>query len=151
MASSLATRVTRLEAARGGGKCPNCGGPDDPDDHSSYELVWVDEAEEEWCETCGRQTGIVIRWPEDTPGASKGGCGAWRIAKLGRAALSAALRRASTAARWRFTRTIPTRDSRVTRASAAGGAAGSSTPCCASSATPPPAKPPMGEGAVADA
>jgi hypothetical protein len=26
---------------------------------------WVEEAEEEWCETGGRQTGFVVRWPED--------------------------------------------------------------------------------------
>jgi hypothetical protein len=66
---SLERRVARLEAAaaRGSG-CPDCGGPDDPDDYTTYELVWVDDAqEEEWCETCGRQTGFVIRWPEDLP------------------------------------------------------------------------------------
>jgi hypothetical protein len=68
MVSSLQAKVSRLEAAAGGGRgCPECGGPDDPDDHSTYELVWVDDAEEEWCESCGRQTGIVIRWPEDLP------------------------------------------------------------------------------------
>jgi hypothetical protein len=65
---SLQRRVARLEAPTDrGGECPECGGPDDPDDHTTYELVWVDDAEEEWCETCGRQTGIVIRWPEDLP------------------------------------------------------------------------------------
>jgi hypothetical protein len=65
-------RVARLEAAAGGGgRCPDCGGPSgaEPDDHSSYEVVWVDpggpDAREERCETCGRQTAIVIRWPED--------------------------------------------------------------------------------------
>jgi hypothetical protein len=68
MVRSLQRRVTRLEeSAGGGGECPECGGPGDPGDHTTYELVFVDEAEEEWCETCGRQTGIVIRWPEDLP------------------------------------------------------------------------------------
>jgi hypothetical protein len=60
--------VSRLEEATGGGgECPECGGPDGPDDHTTYELIFVEESEEEWCETCGRQTGIVIRWPEDLP------------------------------------------------------------------------------------
>ena len=64
--TSIKRRVARLEESAGGGSgCPECGGPDDPDDHSTYELVWVEEAEEEWCETCGRQTGFVVRWPED--------------------------------------------------------------------------------------
>jgi hypothetical protein len=68
MVSSLTTKVARLEAAAGGGGgCPDCGGPDDPDDYSTYELVFADDGEEEWCETCGRQTGFVIRWPEDLP------------------------------------------------------------------------------------
>jgi len=68
MVSSLQAKVSRLEEATGGGaECPECGGPDDPGDHTTYELVFVEEAEEEWCETCGRQTGIVIRWPEDLP------------------------------------------------------------------------------------
>jgi hypothetical protein len=65
MVRSLQRRVAALEAAAIAGRCPECGGPDAPDDHTTYELVWVDEAEEEWCETCGRQTGIVIRWSED--------------------------------------------------------------------------------------
>jgi hypothetical protein len=69
MVSSIQAKVSRLEKATGGGgDCPECGGPEDPDDpFSTYELVWADVAEEEWCETCGRQTGIVIRWPEDLP------------------------------------------------------------------------------------
>jgi hypothetical protein len=57
--------VAALEESAGGGRCPECGGPDDPGDHTTYELVFVYEAEEEWCQTCGRQTGFVIRWPED--------------------------------------------------------------------------------------
>jgi hypothetical protein len=65
--TTIERRVTALEAASGGGRCPECGGPDDPDDHTTYEVVFVEEAQEEWCETCGRQTGIVIRWPEDLP------------------------------------------------------------------------------------
>jgi hypothetical protein len=74
MVSSLQAKVSRLEeAAGGGGECPECGGPSgaEPDDHSSYELVFIDpggpEDREEWCDTCGRQTGIVIRWLEDLP------------------------------------------------------------------------------------
>jgi hypothetical protein len=68
MVSSLQAKVSRLEAAAGGGRgCPECGGPDGPDDHTTYEIVFVDEVAEgeEWCETCGRQTEFVIRWPED--------------------------------------------------------------------------------------
>ena len=60
-------RLAALEETSGGGGCPECGGPDDPHDHSTYELVFVDEAEEEWCETCGRQIGFVLRWSEDLP------------------------------------------------------------------------------------
>lgn len=72
MVSSAATRVDRLLQATGGdGECPECGGPDDPGDHYSYEVVWVvpggPEDNETWCESCGRQTGIVVRWPEDAP------------------------------------------------------------------------------------
>ena len=59
-------RVEALEAATGGGgECPECGGPEDPD-NDSYELRWLDPGEadpvETWCETCGRQTTIVITW-----------------------------------------------------------------------------------------
>ena len=46
--------------------CPECGGDEGGND-DTYEVVWVDDAEEEWCETCGRQTTIVVRWPEDLP------------------------------------------------------------------------------------
>ena len=68
MVTAIERRVARLEESIGGsGKCPECGGPDDPDDHITYEVVWADEAQEEWCETCGRRTGVVIRWPEDLP------------------------------------------------------------------------------------
>jgi hypothetical protein len=68
MVGTIERRVNALEEATGGGgECPECGGPDEPGDHTTYEVVFVDEAEEEWCETCGRQTGIVIRWPEDLP------------------------------------------------------------------------------------
>ena len=66
--ASIERRVAALEeSGGGGGECPECGGPDDPDEHTTYEVVWAEEAQEEWCETCGRQTGIVIRWPEDLP------------------------------------------------------------------------------------
>jgi hypothetical protein len=71
VATNLGKRIEMLEAIYGASACPDCGGPDAPDDHSSYELVWVDpggpDDREEWCETCGRQTGFVIRWPEDLP------------------------------------------------------------------------------------
>ena len=65
--TTIERRVAALEAPSGGGRCPECGGPDDPDDHTTYEVVFVEEAQEEWCETCGRQTEFVIRWPEDLP------------------------------------------------------------------------------------
>jgi hypothetical protein len=64
-AVSIESRLRRLEG-RGGGVCPECGGDEGGND-DTYEVVWVDDAEEEWCETCGRQTTIVIRWPEDLP------------------------------------------------------------------------------------
>lgn len=68
MVTTIERRVARLEESIGGsGECPECGGPDEPDNHTTYEVVFVEEAEEEWCETCARQTGIVIRWPEDLP------------------------------------------------------------------------------------
>ena len=68
MVRTIERRVSALEEATGGGGgCPECGGPDGPDDRTTYEVVIVEEAEEEWCETCGRQTGIVISWPEDLP------------------------------------------------------------------------------------
>jgi hypothetical protein len=64
---SLNGRVQRLENGRPQA-CPECGGGGDGGGNDdTYELVWVDEAEEEWCETCGRQTAIVVRWPEDMP------------------------------------------------------------------------------------
>jgi hypothetical protein len=62
-------RVERLEGGRTR-PCPECGGDGGGND-DTYELVWVDpggpDAREAWCETCGRQTAIVIRWPEDLP------------------------------------------------------------------------------------
>jgi hypothetical protein len=72
MVSSAATRVDRLLQATGGdGACPECGGPDDSDDYSTYEVVWVDpggpDDVEEWCESCGRQVGFVITWGDDVP------------------------------------------------------------------------------------
>ena len=68
MVTTIEKRLARLEESAGaGGECPRCGGPDEPDEHTTYELVFDEEAEEEWCETCGRQTGIVIRWPEELP------------------------------------------------------------------------------------
>jgi hypothetical protein len=62
MPGRLNGRVERLENGRAQA-CPECGGGGGGDD--TYEVVWVDEAEEEWCETCGRQMAIVVRWPED--------------------------------------------------------------------------------------
>jgi hypothetical protein len=56
-------RVQRLENGRPQA-CPECGG-EGSGDGDTYEVVWVDDAVEEWCGTCGRQTAIVIRWPED--------------------------------------------------------------------------------------
>jgi hypothetical protein len=65
MPGRLNGRVERLENASPQA-CPECGG-NEGGNGDTYELVFVNEAEEEWCETCGRQTGIVIRWPEDMP------------------------------------------------------------------------------------
>ena len=66
MVSSAATRIEKLlEATGGDGECPECGGPEDPD-KDSYELRWLDPGEadpvETWCETCRRQTTIVVTW-----------------------------------------------------------------------------------------
>jgi hypothetical protein len=72
MVASVATRVERLLEATGGGgdgACLEYGGPHNfgPDD--TYELVFIEpdgpEDREEWCETCGRQTEFVVRFPED--------------------------------------------------------------------------------------
>jgi hypothetical protein len=65
MPGRLNGRVERLENGRVE-PCEECGGGGAGEgDNDTYEVVWVDEAEEEWCETCGRQTAIVVRWPED--------------------------------------------------------------------------------------
>jgi hypothetical protein len=65
--SSVERRLKRLEKERARhSPCPECGGADGGND-DTYEVVWTDDAEEEWCETCGGQTAIVIRWPEDLP------------------------------------------------------------------------------------
>jgi len=65
-------RLKKLEADSGGGKppCDTCGwgggeepfgfGPDD-----TYELVFDDTAEDEWCPACDRQTSFVIKFAED--------------------------------------------------------------------------------------
>jgi hypothetical protein len=69
MSRFSAHRIQRLEALYHGGSCPYCGSGDvDPVD---YEVVWDDveadessasEAEEEFCEYCGRQTTYVVMW-----------------------------------------------------------------------------------------
>jgi hypothetical protein len=64
MARSLEGRLESLEAIYNVSPCSGCGGGGGGES-DTYELVWTDEAEEEWCETCGTQTGIVVRWPED--------------------------------------------------------------------------------------
>ena len=75
MVTIIESRVARLVAAAGsGGKCPDCGGPGGaggagPDDHSSYEIVWVDpggpDDREEFCEECGRQLVYVLTWGDE--------------------------------------------------------------------------------------
>ena len=75
MVTIIESRVARLEAAAGsGGKCPDCGGPSGPsgagpDDHSSYEIVWVDpggpDDREEFCEECGWQLVYVLTWGDE--------------------------------------------------------------------------------------
>ena len=65
MPGRLNGRVERLENGHPHA-CPECGVNEGGND-DTYELVFVGEAEEEWCETCARQTAIVIRWPEDMP------------------------------------------------------------------------------------
>jgi hypothetical protein len=70
-------RVGRLENGSPQA-CPECGGGGAgggaAGNNDTYELVWVDEAEEEYdgpeetvyCETCGEPTEIVVTW-EDLP------------------------------------------------------------------------------------
>jgi hypothetical protein len=73
---ALTTQTRRVRALEGGGggsrgfpPCPECGGPDDFGPDNTYELIFIDpggpEDKEEFCETCGRQTRFVIRFPED--------------------------------------------------------------------------------------
>jgi hypothetical protein len=70
MVTTIQRRVSRLEEAAGG-DCPDCGGPSgaDPDDHSGYEIVWVDpggpDDREEFCEECGRQLVYVLTWGDE--------------------------------------------------------------------------------------
>jgi endogenous inhibitor of DNA gyrase (YacG/DUF329 family) len=66
MVRTIERRVARLEESIGGsGKCPECGGPDDFGPDNTYELVFDDTVEEEWCPACGRQTSVVIKFAED--------------------------------------------------------------------------------------
>jgi hypothetical protein len=81
MANSLERRLGRLEAATagvGGGEfppCPDCGWPDDGDDDTPYEIVWVGEDEDPaspesaLCETCGERIP-EIAFPGDLPPAA---------------------------------------------------------------------------------
>jgi endogenous inhibitor of DNA gyrase (YacG/DUF329 family) len=65
MVRTIERRVARLEESIGGsGKCPECGGPDDFGPDNTYELVFDDTVEEEWCPACGRQTSLVIKFAE---------------------------------------------------------------------------------------
>jgi endogenous inhibitor of DNA gyrase (YacG/DUF329 family) len=65
MVRTIERRVARLEESIGGsGKCPECGGPDDFGPDNTYELVFDDTVEEEWCPECGRQTSVVIKFAE---------------------------------------------------------------------------------------
>jgi endogenous inhibitor of DNA gyrase (YacG/DUF329 family) len=65
MVRTIERRVARLEESIGGsGKCPECGGPDDFGPDNTYELVFDDTVEEEWCPACGRQTSVVIKFAE---------------------------------------------------------------------------------------
>jgi hypothetical protein len=75
--ATIEKRVGALETSHGigggggGPRCPECGGlPDrDPDPDDIYELVFVEDDEEmpedEFCETCGRQTELVLRFEDD--------------------------------------------------------------------------------------
>jgi hypothetical protein len=65
MVRTIERRVARLEESIGGsGKCPECGGPDDFGPDNTYELVFDDTVEDEWCPACGRQTSLVIKFAE---------------------------------------------------------------------------------------
>jgi rubredoxin len=65
MVRTIERRVARLEESIGGsGKCPECGGPDDFGPDNTYELVFDDTVEDEWCPACGRQTSLVIKLAE---------------------------------------------------------------------------------------
>ena len=59
MSTTIERRVAALEATTGGGKCPECGGPDDRP--PSIRFVDPDKAPpEEWCPTCGRAVATTI-------------------------------------------------------------------------------------------
>ena len=67
MVSSLQAKVSRLEAAAGGGgECPRCGWGEEGDVNHTYEVTFVEpggpEDREEFCEACGRQLVYVIGW-----------------------------------------------------------------------------------------
>jgi hypothetical protein len=66
---ALATRVQRLEHARGGGNppgfvCPDCGGGDDDDERGGIAVEWLAlgeaGAEPETCPACGQESCIVV-------------------------------------------------------------------------------------------
>lgn len=75
MVSSVQAKVSRLEAATGGGgddgECPDCGWGGGDDGNHRYEVTWVDpggpEDREEYCESCGQQLVIVLTWGDDAP------------------------------------------------------------------------------------
>jgi hypothetical protein len=73
---ALTTQTRRVRALEDGGggsggfpPCAECGGPEDFGPDNTYELIFIDpggpEDREEFCETCGRQRHLVIRFPED--------------------------------------------------------------------------------------
>ncbi len=64
----LADRVRQLE---GGGKCTRCGWPPSLDEDVKVNFHWPDVGdkpqENEYCEECGRQTRVVLRWSFEEP------------------------------------------------------------------------------------
>ena len=69
-------RVKQLEDGGGGSGRPPCdycgwggdnGEPDEPEDGDSFEIVFDGDAQDEWCEACGRQTERAIYFDDNAP------------------------------------------------------------------------------------
>ena len=69
---ALMTQARRVRALEDGGggwgpPCGRCSGGDgdDHDEGDTYEVNFDDEAENEWCPECSRQTSVAIYFDDD--------------------------------------------------------------------------------------